>query len=79
MREMKKEIDELRKENSSRETIDMVNKHEIQVLKNQLEQMTSKVGCIYKNTHFLFTLFKFFFIHILAFFNGCFITKTTII
>ena len=57
MREMKKEVDVLRKENSSRETIDMVNKHEIQELKNQLEQMRSKVTCIYKKTHFLFTSF----------------------
>ena len=57
MREMKKEVDVLRKENSSRETIDMVNKHEIQELKNQLEQMRSKVTCIYKKSHFLFTYF----------------------
>ena len=57
MREMKKEVDVLRKENSSRETIAMVNKHEIQELKNQLEQMRFKVTCIYKKTHFLFTFF----------------------
>ena len=57
MREMEREVDVLRKENSSREIIDMVNKHEIQELKNQLEQMRPKVTCTYKKTHFLFTSF----------------------
>lgn len=62
MREMKKKIEELQKENSSRETIDLINKHEIQELKSQLEQMTLKVNFIYKNTYFLFIPYFIFFI-----------------